>query len=732
MLHLLALFLHCLPLASGDYDICKSWVTTDEGPTWEFYACQPKVMRLKDYVKVKVEPSGITCGDPPERFCSHENPYLCSNECDASNPDLAHPPRLMFDKEDEGLATYWQSVTWSRYPSPLEANITLSWNKSVELTDDVVVTFEYGRPTVMVLEKSLDNGRTWQPYQFYAEDCMEAFGMAARRARDLSSSGAHRVLCTEEYSRWAGSKKEKHVRFEVRDRLAIFAGPDLRNMGNLYTRLESAKGLKEFFTLTDLRMRLLRPALGGTYVQRENLYKYFYAISNIEVIGRCKCNLHANLCSVREGSLQCECEHNTTGPDCGRCKRNFRTRSWRAGSYLPLPHGSPNACAAAGSAVGSISGPQKDPIPKAPVATVAMRGDPSTPAPSTSTGQAPMAPSTPQPTGGSQDWHGREDRVTEEEGSAERHQDHARFTQSLSPRGAPPSVLHEAGPPPHPLLCLQHPSSRPVGMVSTELARKSGSGHLPLPPLGRATPGPRWPPLQKLWAPRPLPLPLPQPPNLSSSSPNLLKWCPLKSSKGCARGGPLVPIRFAEQLRLIIKDCECYGHSNRCSYIDFLNVVTCVSCKHNTRGQHCQHCRLGYYRNGSAELDDENVCIECNCNQIGSVHDRCNETGFCECREGAAGPKCDDCLPTHYWRQGCYPNVCDDDQLLCQNGGTCLQNQRCACPRGYTGVRCEQPRCDPAAEDGGLDCDRAPGAAPRPATLLGCLLLLGLAARLGC
>lgn len=59
---------------------------------------------------------------------------------------------------------------------------------------------------------------------------------------------------------------------------------------------------------------------------------------------RCKCNLHANLCTVREGSLQCECEHNTTGPDCGKCKKNFRTRAWRAGSYLPLPHGSPNAC----------------------------------------------------------------------------------------------------------------------------------------------------------------------------------------------------------------------------------------------------------------------------------------------------------------------------------------------------------------------------------------------------
>lgn len=70
----------------------------------------------------------------------------------------------------------------------------------------------------------------------------------------------------------------------------------------------------------------------------------------------------------------------------------------------------------------------------------------------------------------------------------------------------------------------------------------------------------------------------------------------------------MLPARLPSSL-LLSADCECYGHSNRCSYIDFLNVVTCVSCKHNTRGQHCQHCRLGFYRNSSAELDDENVCI---------------------------------------------------------------------------------------------------------------------------
>ncbi|XP_035411234.1 netrin-G2 isoform X2 [Cygnus atratus] len=587
MLYLLALLLHRLPLAMGQYDICKSWVTTDDGPSWEFYACQPKAMRMKDYVTVRVDPAGITCGDPPERFCTHENPYLCSDECDASNPDLAHPPKLMFDSEDEGLATYWQSVTWRRYPEPLLANITLSWNKSIELTDDIVITFEYGRPTIMMLEKSLDNGRTWHPYQYYADDCMEAFSMPARRVRDLSTTSANRVLCTEEYSRWVGSKKEKTVRFEVRDRFAIFAGPDLKNMDNLYTRLESAKGLKDFFTVTDLRMRLLRPALGGTYVQRENLYKYFYAVSNIEVTGRCKCNLHANLCTFKEGSLQCECEHNTTGQDCGKCKKNFRSRSWRAGSYLPLPNGSPNACAAAGSAFGTFERPQRVITAK----TTTAKTTTTTPTSTTTTSTT----STPLPA-----------------------------TTTTQPEA---SIIRPA----------------------SELAAS-------------------------------------------------------------------VPVKERQKKT----DCECYGHSNRCSYIDFLNVVTCVSCKHNTRGQHCQHCRLGFYRNSSAELDDENVCIECNCNQIGSLHDRCNETGYCECKEGATGPKCDDCLPNYYWRQGCFPNVCDEELLLCQNGGTCYQNQRCVCPVGFKGVLCQQSRCEVDKKD----CDGAPSARASLGTvLLGVLVL---------
>ncbi|KAL0156477.1 hypothetical protein M9458_047723, partial [Cirrhinus mrigala] len=85
-----------------------------------------------------------------------------------------------------------------------------------------------------------------------------------------------------------------------------------------------------------------------------------------------------------------------------------------------------------------------------------------------------------------------------------------------------------------------------------------------------------------------------------------MPWCP--SSAAPPRLAHTYPKHSHISLPFL-QDCECFSHSNRCSYIEVLNTVICVSCKHNTRGQHCQLCKLGYYRNASAELDDENVCI---------------------------------------------------------------------------------------------------------------------------
>ncbi|XP_075038674.1 netrin-G1 isoform X3 [Mixophyes fleayi] len=332
-----------IAMQHGHYDMCKTQTKSDEGIVWEYMACQPESKDVTPYLKVKMDPPNSTCGDPPEPFCAMGNPYMCNNECDASTKELAHPPELMFDAEGRNPSTFWQSVTWKHYPRPLQINITLSWGKTIELTQNIAITFESGRPEKMILEKSLDYGITWQPYQFYAADCLDAFRMEPKSVKDLTTSTVLDIICTEEYSTGYAAHA-KTISFEIKDRFAIFAGPRLHNMASLYSQLDTTKNLRDFFTVTDLRIRLLEPATGATFVDERNLGRYFYAISDIKIHGRCKCNLHANSCTFTHNRLACDCEHNTTGQDCERCKKSYQGQAWSPGSYLTIPKGTANIC----------------------------------------------------------------------------------------------------------------------------------------------------------------------------------------------------------------------------------------------------------------------------------------------------------------------------------------------------------------------------------------------------
>ncbi|KAE8292590.1 Netrin-G2 Laminet-2 Precursor [Larimichthys crocea] len=965
LLPLLVLLLApCRCQTGSQFDVCRSLRSSEGGPGWEFYACQPPPANMKEVMQIRVDPPGITCGNPPERFCTLENPYLCSDECDASSPDLSHPPQLMGDRERGGLITYWQTVTWSRYPEPLLANITLSWNKSLEVVDDIIITFEYGRPTSMVLEKSLDKGVTWQPYQYYADDCLEAFGMSPKWVSDLAPSNLTRVICTEQYSRWVGAKEEKIVVFEVRARFGVFAGPKLINMDALYTRMETMKGLRDFFTFTNLRLRLLRPALGGTYVQRDNLLKYFYAISNIDVPARCKCHLHASQCVLRDATLQCECDHNTSGQDCQSCSQGFKSSSWRPGSYLPFPRGTANMCAGAETTTNfsRTVGPTVDMAPSSspalvtgdtlykPVSTVPDFTSPSTtisltdpevsiydsvtpPFDSTSspdstdstfsgTGTTNLITGTTLPADGTATSTGEPTIATIPEitpdsdgapsgstGSTPTYQagdsSFTAGTDTTSP-DVPPEMLMNVPPPdvPPPDEPLEvplpdepPPDVRPPDIPAPDVLLLEVPPPDDVPPDLPLTdepfpdvPSPDVPP-EEPWSPpsdtlidvfSPDVAPPEESPRgasvesvLSSSEeggvdagldpsfttldrsdpaddlapvdftfpflvdPNLVKpeadsgpestaqtevqalhkksmfqilqqlrWREShleriqqegqsltksfnkrrqeiktrrkslspngklkrkgrmtgkrklkkkgkrklkkkgkrklkkkgkrkvkkkrkrKQERKLKRGGKEKEEKFYEkkvtqkilipggpkssQLSKItyvtFQDCECNGHSSRCSYIDFINVVTCVSCKHNTRGQNCQYCRLGYYRNASLALDDENVCVECDCDLERSVSPHCLDSGLCQCKPGGSGRRCDSCLPGYTWRGGgasCTENVCDDKRLICQNGGTCVDFQRCDCPENFTGMLCEKGVC--LKKNGCLDAD---GSAP--------------------
>uniref|UniRef100_A0A8C4Q5G8 Netrin G1 n=1 Tax=Eptatretus burgeri TaxID=7764 RepID=A0A8C4Q5G8_EPTBU len=338
---------YCGGVARAHYDTCRravGWDVERGTDNWELVACQPESIDLGRLSQVHVDPMDATCGHQRERFCNLENPYLCSSECDASTPELAHPPSLMFDFEGRGRSTYWQSASWYKHPDPFRVNITLSWNKTVELTEDVVLVFEFNQPSAMVLEKSLDNGRSWKPMQYYADDCRNAFNMDAWNTHALEQEEVTDVFCTEYYSRARTLGDSKVLRFEVTDRFALFSGQHHNNLASLYGQLDTNQNLREFFMLTDLRVCLLHPATGGTMVDTRNLNKYFYAISDMRLHGRCWCNLHAETCIVSDGHLMCNCQHHTEGPDCNRCAQGFRGSAWRSGSYLPYPVGTTNPC----------------------------------------------------------------------------------------------------------------------------------------------------------------------------------------------------------------------------------------------------------------------------------------------------------------------------------------------------------------------------------------------------
>lgn len=67
------------PLVWGHYDVCKTQIYTEEGKVWDYMACQPESTDMTKYLKVKLDPPDITCGDPPETFCAMVSEATPSN-----------------------------------------------------------------------------------------------------------------------------------------------------------------------------------------------------------------------------------------------------------------------------------------------------------------------------------------------------------------------------------------------------------------------------------------------------------------------------------------------------------------------------------------------------------------------------------------------------------------------------------------------------------------------------
>ena len=303
------------------------------------YTCNDDEVCLPGAEDIAVPPRTITanntCGQEPyDNYCPLSRPTACFG-CNSASDEDKHPAEFMIDSSGgystSNFETWWQSQNWWEWyqeglQQPLPVYITISFNKSYVLTGEIKVTFKFTKPAKMVMEKSTDFGLSWTPLQYFADNCQERFGM---EPSGLNCS-TNAILCSERYS----DQNEGPLYFSFLNCYTkeTFWDPQIQNLTEA----------------TDLRLRLEFPATDGLHVtkQENNLRKYFYAISDIQVFGRCQCNGHGENCEFPEDPTnggyinipKCLCRHNTEGVNCERCQPLYNNKAWMPATSTKEPN----------------------------------------------------------------------------------------------------------------------------------------------------------------------------------------------------------------------------------------------------------------------------------------------------------------------------------------------------------------------------------------------------------
>lgn len=357
--------------------------------------CRPDFQNIALNKAVRVSE---TCGTPEsERFCRliiHEGRVerVCE-VCEASGVK-SHPASFLTDINDMGNITYWLSKPFLGRSRRDRVTLLISFGKSHELSY-ISLQFFSPRPASMIIYKSTNHRRTWQPYQFYARNCRHRFGLENKWFANRTNE--QEALCSESYSSpfpasggrvsfnptrgrpsedvfetshilqdWVTATDIKIVLIGVNDvnglaprlgfnkRRSVGAKSTPRSSRRLkgdLPRFEPARNTKKRTRTADKTPRekqkdslpfTLRkgsrrsaPAKAVYTNTPTSVQQYgfgvspFYAINDIAIGGRCKCNGHASTCSMKNGRLACDCRHNTDGTNCEKCKRFHYDKPWK-------------------------------------------------------------------------------------------------------------------------------------------------------------------------------------------------------------------------------------------------------------------------------------------------------------------------------------------------------------------------------------------------------------------
>ncbi|XP_066473762.1 netrin-1 isoform X2 [Tiliqua scincoides] len=278
--------------------------------------CIPDFVNAAFGKEVKVS---STCGRPPARYCvlaekGEERSRTC-HVCDAADPKRAHPAAYLTDLNNPHNLTCWQSESFVQHPQ--NVTLSLALGKKFEVTY-VSLQFCSPRPESMAIAKSMDGGRSWTPFQFYSAQCRRVYGRPSRAA--ITKQNEQEAVCTDSHTDMR----------PLAGGLIAFSTLDGRPSAHDF---DNSPVLQDWVTATDIRVVFSRLHTFGDENEDDSELardSYYYAVSDLQVGGRCKCNGHASRClRDRDDQLVCDCKHNTAGPECDRCKPFHYDRPWQ-------------------------------------------------------------------------------------------------------------------------------------------------------------------------------------------------------------------------------------------------------------------------------------------------------------------------------------------------------------------------------------------------------------------
>merc|ERR1712038_1392365 len=114
--------------------------------------------------------------------------------CDRRSKEHQHPPAFLTDLHNPNNVTCWQSDLMDVDASTGNVSLTISLKKKYELTY-ISLHFCHTKPHSMALYKSMDHGRSWQPFQFYSKDCKSVF--SRNKEVKITRANEQEALCVD-------------------------------------------------------------------------------------------------------------------------------------------------------------------------------------------------------------------------------------------------------------------------------------------------------------------------------------------------------------------------------------------------------------------------------------------------------------------------------------------------------------------------------------------------------